>query len=175
MKLTAADGMTSEHVDEVKKTWAQVYPGFIPVATFLDENIAAFYEQEEKYATLFKIFSVIFLVIGSLGLFGLVSFVVNRKQKEVAIRKVMGATVSHILVLFSKEYFVLIVLSFALAVPVAYYGVDSWLSNFKNRIPLEFYLFITPGLLVLAVALVVIVLKASRAAIANPVDKLKYE
>jgi putative ABC transport system permease protein len=175
VKLSASDGMISEHVDDIKKAWSQVYPAFIPVPTFLDANIAAFYEQEEKYSTLFKIFSVIFLVIGSLGLFGLVSFVVNRKQKEVAIRKVMGATVSHILVLFSKEYFVLIVVSFVLAVPVAYYGVDSWLSNFKNRIPLNFYLFITPGIMVLAIALAVIVLKASRAATANPVDKLKYE
>jgi putative ABC transport system permease protein len=175
VKLSATNGIRSEHVEDVKRTWAQVYPEFIPVATFLDANIAAFYQQEEKYSTLFKIFSVIFLVIGSLGLYGLVSFVVNRKQKEVAIRKVMGATVSDILVLFSKEYFVLIAVSFVLAVPVAYYGVDSWLSNFKNRIPLNFYLFITPGILVLAIALGVIVIKASRAARANPVEKLKYE
>jgi putative ABC transport system permease protein len=175
VKLSGANGIMSEHVEDIKRTWAQVYPEFIPVPTFLDANIAAFYQQEEKYSTLFKIFSIIFLVIGSLGLYGLVSFVVNRKQKEVAIRKVMGATVSHILLLFSKEYFVLIVMSFALAVPVAYYGVDSWLSNFKNRIPLNFYLFIAPGIMVLAIALGVIVIKTSRAATANPVDKLKCE
>jgi putative ABC transport system permease protein len=174
VKLTGS-GNISEQVDDIKKTWSQAYPSFIPVPIFLDANIAAFYEQEEKYATLFKIFSVIFLVIGSLGLYGLVSFVVNRKQKEVAIRKVMGATVSHILVLFSKEYFVLIVVSFVLAAPVAYYGVDGWLSNFNNRIPLNLYLFITPGIMVLLIALGVIVLKASRAATANPVDQLKYE
>jgi putative ABC transport system permease protein len=175
VKLNTENGIRPEHVEDIKKTWAQVYPEFIPVATFLDANVAAFYEQEEKYSTLFKIFSVIFLVIGSLGLYGLVSFVVNRKQKEVAIRKVMGATVSNILVLFSREYFVLIVVSFVLAVPVAYYGVDSWLSNFKNRIPLNVYLFITPGIMVLAIALGVVVLKALRAATANPVEKLKYE
>jgi putative ABC transport system permease protein len=175
VKLSAANGVLPEHIEDIKTTWAQVYPGFIPVATFLDANIDAFYQQEEKYSTLFKIFSVIFLVIGSLGLYGLVSFVVNRKQKEVAIRKVMGATVSHILVLFSKEYFILIVVSFVLAAPVAYYGVDSWLSNFKNRIPLNLYLFMAPGAMVLVIALGVIVFKALRAATANPVDKLKYE
>jgi ABC-type antimicrobial peptide transport system permease subunit len=173
VKLNTDNGIRPEHVEDIKKSWAQVYPEFIPVATFLDANVAAFYEQEEKYSTLFKIFSVIFLVIGSLGLYGLVSFVVNRKQKEVAIRKVMGATVSNILVLFSREYFVLIVVSFLLAVPVAYYGVDSWLSNFKNRISLSVYLFIAPGIMVLVIALFVIVLKALRAATANPDRSLR--
>lgn len=175
VKLNGADDLLSAQVDEIKKTWSSVYPEFVPNPVFLDENIAAFYQQEEKYSTLFKIFSVIFIVIGSLGLYGLVSFVINRKQKEVAIRKVMGATVRHILVMFSREYLVMIAVSFALAVPVAYYGVDSWLSGFKNRIPLHWYLFITPGVFVFILAVIVIMLKASRAAIANPVDKLKYE
>ena len=87
----------------------------------------------------------------------------------------MGAGVRHILLMFSKEYFVLIMVSFLLAVPVAYYSVENWLSNFKNRIPLNGYLFIVPGIVVLIIALTVIMLKASRAAVANPVDKLKYE
>jgi putative ABC transport system permease protein len=175
IKLTGKNGHLPDQVEEIKKTWAGIYPEFIPNPVFFDENIAAFYQQEEKYSTLFKIFSIIFILIGSLGLYGLVTFVVNRKQKEVAIRKVMGASVRHILVLFSKEYLMLITLSFVLAVPVAYYGVTNWLSNFQNHIPLQWYLFVTPGILVLVIALVVIMIKASRAAVANPVDKLKYE
>jgi putative ABC transport system permease protein len=105
----------------------------------------------------------------------LITFVVNRKGREVAIRKVLGATISQILVMFSKEYIQLILLSFVLAVPVAYYAVNSWLSNFANHIPLEWWLFVVPGVLVLALALIVVVTKSMRTANSNPVDKLKYE
>jgi ABC-type antimicrobial peptide transport system permease subunit len=121
------------------------------------------------------LFSFIFLLIGCLGLYGLITFVVNRKGKEVAIRKVLGATLNNILVMFSREYIQLIIISFLLAVPVAFYVVSSWLSNFKNQIELEWWLFVLPGVLVLVIALLVVGIKSLKAANANPVDKLKYE
>jgi putative ABC transport system permease protein len=177
IKLDMKDGQGSlpDAVKTVEKIWAETFPEFIFSYTFLDENIAAFYKQEQKYADLFKLFSVIFLLIGSLGLYGLITFVVNRKGKEVAIRKVLGATISNILVMFSKEYLLLVTLSFLLAVPLAYSAVNSWLSNFQNHITLQWYLFLIPGLLVLAIALCVIITKSISAALANPVDKLRSE
>lgn len=177
IRLNVKHGETDlpQAVKAVEKIWSETFPEFIFSYEFMDDNIAAFYKQEQKYADLFKLFSVIFLLIGSLGLYGLIAFVVNRKGKEVAIRKVLGATISNILVMFSKEYLVLILVSFILAVPVAYYAVNSWLSNFKNHIPLQWHLFVIPGLLVLFIALTVIITKSIRAAVANPVDKLKYE
>jgi len=117
----------------------------------------------------------LFLLIGSLGLYGLITFVVNRKGKEVAIRKVLGASVRQILVMFSREYVQLVAISFILAVPLAYYGVNSWLSNFKEHIPLSWWRFAIPGLVVLIVALIIVSSKSARTANANPVDKLKYE
>jgi putative ABC transport system permease protein len=114
-------------------------------------------------------------LIGSLGLYGLITFVVNRKGKEVAIRKVLGATLASILMMFSKEYVRLIILSFLLAVPVTYYVVNDWLSNFKNHIALKWWFFVIPGLLVLLIAVLVVTTKSLRAARANPVDMLKYE
>jgi putative ABC transport system permease protein len=155
--------------------WKETYPTHFFEYRFFDDNVKAYYEQEQKYAQLFQIFSIIFLLIGCLGLYGLIAFVVNSKSKEVAIRKVLGATISNILVMFSKEYIQLIVISFVLAVPVAYYILDSWLSNFKNRIPMAWWMFVLPGILVLCIAVMVIILKSMRTVQANPVDKLKYE
>ena len=124
---------------------------------------------------MFQLFSIVFLVIGCLGLFGLISFVVNRKGKEVAIRKVLGASINNIIMLFSREYVQLIIISFVIAAPVAYYVVSSWLSNFSNHIDLQWWLFALPGMIVLLIALLVVSAKSLRVARSNPVDSLKYE
>lgn len=177
VKLAVGEGQGSlqEVVKQIEKIWTAAYPEHIFTYEFFDENIRAFYAQEEKYAQLFQLFSFIFLVIGCLGLYGLITFVVNRKGKEVALRKVLGATVSNILLMISREYVQLIVLSFLIAVPVAYYAVNSWLGNFTNHITLQWWMFALPGLLVLVIALLVVISKSLRTASANPVDKLKYE
>jgi putative ABC transport system permease protein len=155
--------------------WKAIIPDVVFSYQFFDENIAAFYKQEQKYAQMFQLFSGIFLVIGCLGLYGLITFLVNRKGKEIAIRKVLGATVSSILFLFSREYLQLIVISFLLAIPVSYYVVDTWLNNFANHIELKWWLFFVPGAIVLFIALLVVSMKSFKAANTNPVDRLKYE
>ena len=177
IKLNIQDGKGSlqDALKHIEKIWTAAYPEHIFSYDFFDENIKAFYAQEQKYAQLFQLFSFIFLLIGCLGLYGLITFVVNRKGKEVAIRKVLGATLNDILVMFSREYVQLIIISFLLAVPVAFYVVKSWLSNFKNQVELEWWLFVLPGVLVLVIALLVVGTKSLKAANANPVDKLKYE
>lgn len=171
-----ADGRAlQEAIRKIEKIWSSAFPEYIFDYQFQDENIKAFYANEQKYAQLFQLFSVIFLLIGCLGLYGLITFAVNRKGKEVAIRKVLGATITNIIMIFSREYMQLIVLSFLIAVPIAYYAVDSWLSNFQNHIGLHWWLFVTPGLMVLMIAILVIGSKSVKTATANPVDKLKYE
>ncbi|HEX6225471.1 MAG TPA: ABC transporter permease, partial [Chryseolinea sp.] len=168
-------GLLVDKIQAIEKIWSSTFPDFVFNYQFFDENIKAFYEQERRYSKLFQIFSVVFLIIGCLGLYGLITFIVNRKSKEVAIRKVLGANVANILSLFSKEYLQLIVLSFVLASPVAYYVVNSWLNNFANRIELQWWLFVLPGFMVLLIALLVVITKSFKAANANPVEKLKYE
>jgi putative ABC transport system permease protein len=177
VKINVTDGQESlsEAVKEIEKIWAVAYPEQIFNYDFFDENVKAFYAQEEKYAKLFQLFSLIFLLIGCLGLYGLITFVVNRKAKEVAIRKVLGATIPNILIMFSKEYVQLILLSFAIAVPVAWYLTDQWLSTFANHITLQWWLFLIPGFIVLCIAALVVCAKTLGAANMNPVDKLKYE
>lgn len=176
IKVDVRDGESMKNaLSRIESLWKTVYPEHLFNYQFFDENIRAFYTQEEKYANVFQIFSVILLFIGCLGLYGLITFVVNRKAREVAIRKVFGATVSNILLLFSTEYVRLIIISFVLAVPVTYYLVDDWLSSFANHIPLQWWFFVLPGLFVLGIALLVVVAKSIRTAYANPVERLKYE
>jgi putative ABC transport system permease protein len=175
LDLTNASMSLPESIKGVEKVWSATFPEFVFNYVFLDDNIATFYAQEQKYSQMFQLFSVVFLVIGCLGLFGLISFVVNRKGKEVAIRKVLGASINSIIMLFSREYVQLIAVSFVIATPVAYYVVNNWLSNFANHIDLEWWLFVLPGALVLVIALLVVSAKSLRVARSNPVDSLKYE
>jgi putative ABC transport system permease protein len=175
LDLTNASMSLPESIKGVEKVWSATFPEFVFNYVFLDDNIATFYAQEQKYSQMFQLFSVVFLVIGCLGLFGLISFVVNRKGKEVAIRKVLGASINSIIMLFSREYVQLIAVSFVIATPVAYYVVNNWLSNFANHIDLHWWLFVLPGALVLVIALLVVSAKSLRVARSNPVDSLKYE
>ncbi|MFM9837923.1 MAG: ABC transporter permease [Cyclobacteriaceae bacterium] len=175
MNLQGDQVSVEDKMKQVEKIWSSVFPEYIFEYQFFDENIKAFYLQEEKYAQLFQLFSLVFLLIGCLGLYGLITFVVNRKSKEVAIRKVLGASLANILAMFSKEYVQLIGLSFLIAVPVSYYGVNNWLSNFASHIELEWWLFFVPGVVVMLVAMLVIISKSFKAVNENPIDKLKYE
>jgi len=175
LNLQGDQGSLMDAVRRIEKIWTARYPDSIFDYQFFDENIKAFYAQEQKYAQLFQLFSLVFLLIGCLGLYGLITFVVNRKSKEVAIRKVLGATLANVLMLFSKEYVQLIILSFVLAVPIAYYAVNSWLSNFAHHIELTGWLFVVPGILVLLIALIVVGAKSAKAASRNPVESLRTE
>ncbi len=169
------DQNMTDVLTKLEQTWKLIYPEHEFQFRFLDDNIAMFYEQELKYSRLFQVFSTMFILIGCLGLYGLVTFIANRKGKEIAVRKTLGASVVNIIVMFCREYISLITVSFALAVPIAWYGVNEWLMNFENHIDVQWWLFAAPGVLVLAIALAVVCMKSFNAAIANPVDKLRNE
>ena len=171
----AADQNMTEVLTKLEQTWKLIYPEHAFQFRFLDDNIAMFYEQELKYSRLFQLFSAMFVLIGCLGLYGLITFIANRKGKEIVVRKTLGASVGNIIVMFSREYVALIAVSFALAVPIARYGVNEWLMNFENHVVVQWWLFAVPGVTVLAVALAVVCMKSFNAAMANPVDKLRNE
>jgi putative ABC transport system permease protein len=171
----AADQPMTDVLTRLEDTWKSIYPEHAFQFRFMDDNIAMFYEQELKYSRLFQVFSAMFVLIGCLGLYGLITFVANRKGKEIAIRKTLGASSGNIIIMFSREYIALITVSFALAVPIAWYLVNEWLMNFENHIDVQWWLFAAPGVIVLAIALSVVCMKSFSAAIANPVDKLRNE
>jgi putative ABC transport system permease protein len=170
-----ASGAFRTTMGKIESVWATTFPETVFDYRFLDENIEAYYMEEIKFSRLLQLFSGVFLIIGCLGLYGLISFVVNRKLKEVAVRKVFGASMVHIMGLISRDYFKLILLAFVIAAPVTYLYMEKWLSNFVYHIEIRWWILVLPGLLVFMVALFAIGGQLLKAARSNPANTLKYE
>jgi putative ABC transport system permease protein len=165
----------SATIAAIKTAWESVYPDFYFEYTFLDQEVAGQYRQDERTFTLFKIFSGISIFIGCLGLYGLISFMANQKLKEVGIRKVMGASVTSIVMLFTREFIKLILIAFALAAPLAYYFMDKWLQGFAYRIDMPWWVFLLAVVATLVIALLTVGYRSIRAAVTNPAQVLAAE
>jgi len=161
--------------EQVQKVWDKYFPEYANQTYFMDERIENYYEQEHQLALLYKIFAGIAVCISCLGLYGLVSFMAVQRKKEVGIRKVLGASISQIIYLFSKEFTVLILIAFAIAAPVAWYMMSSWLHRFVYRIPMRPMLFILAVLISVTIAWLTVGYKSFRAALTNPARSLKSE
>jgi putative ABC transport system permease protein len=162
-------------VASVQKLWERTYPDYAYSGFFLDENIAQFYNQENQMELIYKIFAAIAIFISCLGLYGLVSFMVVQRTKEVGVRKVLGASVGNIVYLFSKEFVVLIGISFLIAMPTAWYMMRGWLQNFVYRINLTVWVFVLAIAVSIIIAWLTVGYKAIKAALANPVKSLRSE
>jgi putative ABC transport system permease protein len=162
-------------VAALQKQWQATYPQYAYNGSFVDESIAKFYQQETQMELIYKIFAGIAIFISCLGLYGLVSFMVVQRTKEVGVRKVLGASVGNIVFLFSKEFMILISLSFVVAVPVGWYLMNGWLQNFVYRISVSADVFIIAIAASLLLAWFTVGYKAIRAALANPVKSLRSE
>ena len=165
----------SEVVSQVKAVWKANYPDFPFEYSFLDDKVESFYKDYERTFTLTQLFSGIAILIGCLGLYGLVLFMVEQRTKEIGIRKVLGATVQQILQLFSKEFVKLVLIAFVLTVPLAYYLMQEWLQNFAYKIHLGIAVFLWCLSIALLLVLLTVGYQAIRAAVANPVDALRDE
>lgn len=165
----------SKTVAQLQKMWETTYPEYAYNGYFLDQNIADFYKQENQMALVYKVFAGIAIFISCLGLYGLVSFMAVQRTKEVGIRKVLGASVSSIIYLFSKEFMVLITISFVIAMPTAWYLMTGWLQNFAYRISLSVWVFIAAMISSVLIAWITVGYKALKAALVNPVKSLKNE
>jgi putative ABC transport system permease protein len=161
--------------EEIGKLWDKYYPEYVYNSTFFDESINKFYLQDQRLTRFYKVFALLAIFISCLGLYGLISFMVVQKTKEVGIRKVLGAGIGNILYLFSKEFTVLIAIAFLLAVPAAWYLMQVWLSDFHYRIQVSAIVFIAALLLSVIIAWITVGYKSLKAAIANPVKSLRTE
>ena len=164
-----------ETINEIQKKWEMLYPDFIFSYQFLDESIRKFYEDEQRTSTLLTVFTSLAIFIGCLGLFGLASFMANQKTKEIGVRKVMGASVQSIIVLFTKEFVFLIIIGFAVAAPLAWYFSNQWLNQFVYKIDIGPLVFVVGLAVTFLIAVLTVGYRSFKAAIANPVDSLKYE
>lgn len=164
-----------ETLASIEKEFKAIYPDAIYSGKFLDETIANFYQRENQLALVYKVFAVLSIIISSIGLYGLISFMVGQKLKEIGIRKVLGASIPQITFLLSKEFILLVFIAFAIAVPLGYYFTNQWLQNFayQTSVPLGLYV------LVIAVSLLItattVGYRSVKAALGNPVDSLADE
>lgn len=173
VKLHSANLASSR--DIMQKTWDKYFPRYAYTSRFMDESIEEFYRQESQLSLLYKIFAGLAIFISCLGLYGLVSFMAVQKTKEVGIRKVLGASITNILYLFSKEFTILIGIAFVIAAPVAYFMMKDWLSNFVFRINIGLGVFAIAIVSSLIIAWITVGYKAAKAAMANPVKSLRSE
>jgi ABC-type antimicrobial peptide transport system permease subunit len=159
----------------VDKLWNENFPDYVYQYQFLDETIANFYKQENQLSILYKIFAAIAILISCLGLYGLVSFMAVQRTKEVGIRKVLGASASHIVYLMSKEFTLLIIIAFLISAPVGYYIMHKWLQNYTYRIPLSASIFLLAIAGSIVIAWITAGQRAIKSALANPVKSLRTE
>jgi putative ABC transport system permease protein len=159
----------------MEKTWKKFLPETPYQFTFLDENFERLYKAEEKQKTLFTTFAFLAIFIACLGLFGLSAFAINQRIKEIGIRKVMGADISTIVRLLSKDFLILVGISAVIAFPVAWYAMDNWLKDFAYRINIQWWVFVLAGVIAALIAFVTVSFQAIKAAIANPVKSLRSE
>lgn len=142
---------------------------------FLDDDYDKLYRTEEQIGSLFGLFSILAIFVASLGLFGLASFTAQQRIKEIGIRKVLGASVSNLVFMLSKEFALLVGLANLIAWPIAYYAMNKWLQDFAYRIDLDIWAFVLSGFLALFIALTTVSYQAYKVARTNPVDALRYE
>jgi putative ABC transport system permease protein len=165
----------SQAIGYIESIWKKFAPGYPFNYRFLDEALDGLYRSEQRIGTILKYFSTLAIFISCLGLFGLASFMAEQRTKEIGIRKVLGATVSNIVLLLSKEFSKWVLWANIIAWPVAYYAMNRWLQSYAYHINITLWSFLLAAGLALIIALLTVCYQATRAALTNPVDSLRYE
>lgn len=164
-----------ESMVRFEEQWKALFPGNPFISFFLDEHYNKQYEADQQFGKVFGIFSAIAIFIASLGLFGLSSLTAIQRTKEIGVRKVLGASITSILTLISRDYLVLMLAAITVAVPLAWWVMNTWLEAFANRIVLSWWIFAIPSLLVIMIALLTVSVHTLKAAKTNPTKSLRYE
>ncbi len=173
--IRIAPGDVADAMDRIRGVWRKVVPDAAFDYNFFDDSIDAMYQSEVRLGILFDTFAGLAIVISCLGLFGMTLFMAERRNKEIGIRKVLGASVPGIFVLLSDGFTKWVAIANILAWPIAYYFMNKWLQNFAYRINLSIWIFLLSGLAALLIALLTVSYQTLKAATANPVDSLRYE
>jgi putative ABC transport system permease protein len=173
VKMRGAD--LSGIIADLGEAWTGFAPDIPLEYTFLDEDVARTYENDQRWSRVASYAAAVAILIACMGLFGLAALTIARRTKEIGVRKVLGASVSNILVLVSRDYAKLVLVASVFAAPVAYLSLRRWLEGFAYHVEPSVWVFALAGLAVLAVALFTVAYHAIRAATGNPVEALRYE
>jgi putative ABC transport system permease protein len=168
-------GTEKETIARIDKIYKQYNEGLSFDYKFLDDDYQALYSSEQRVAVLSKYFAAIAILISSLGLFGLAAFTAQRRQKEIGIRKVVGASVSNIATMLSTDFLKLVLVAFLIAIPLSWWAVNQWLQSFAYRINISAGIFLVTGASIILITLLTISFQTIKAAIANPVNSLRTE
>ncbi len=172
----SAEGTTwKTAIAKIQKAFKEVYPEDDFEYRFLDDSIAKYYTAEQNISQLLIWATGLAVFISCLGLLGLVIYTTNQRTKEIGIRKVVGATAVQIISLLSKDFLKLVIVAFIIAVPVAWWGTNTWLQNFAYRTGLSWWIFLAGGMIMLLMALLILFIRTFKAAMANPVKSLRTE
>ena len=162
-------------VNFIENTWKSIVPGQPFDYSFWDKHFDEIYKDDQQTGQMFEFFSLLAIFIACLGLFGLSSYTVEQRTKEIGVRKVLGASVTGVVLLLSKDFLKLVLAAVIIAVPISYLEMSNWLQDFAYRIKIESSVFIFVGLLVFVIAIITISFQAIKAATSNPIKSLRYE
>jgi ABC-type lipoprotein release transport system permease subunit len=168
-------GRAREAIALIEKTYKKYDQESAPSYEFMDEALENQYRTEQNTARIVLYFSTLAIVVSCLGLFGLATYTAEKRTKEIGIRKVLGASVSHVVLLLSRDFLKLVLLSILIASPIAWYAMHQWLENFAYSTAIEWWIFAFTGLLAMSVALLTVSYQAIKAALVNPVKSLRSE
>jgi putative ABC transport system permease protein len=166
---------TTDVIQSIEQTWKKISPGMPFSYSFLDEDFGRMYAAEQQLGQIFTVFAGLAIVIACLGLFALTAFTAEQRTKEIGIRKVLGASVSSVVILLSKEFGRLIIIAFVLSAPVAWYGIDTWLQGYEYRTTIGVMVYLFAGMAAFTVAWLTMSFQSIRAALSNPVKSLRSE
>lgn len=175
LSLRISSQRIPETLNFLKQKWEIYAPEYPFEYSFLDDRLNRIYQSEQKLGQSFNGFSILAVLIACLGLFGLASFLSEQRTKEIGIRKVLGASTRSVVTLFSKEFVKWIIISNIIAWPIAYFAMNKWLQNFAYRININIWFFIASGFVALVISILTVSYHATKAALTNPVDSLRYE
>lgn len=159
----------------IESTWKQFVPQRPFTYYYLDDSFNALHKADERFEVLFSWLTGLAIFIACLGLFALIAFVVEQRTKEIGIRKVMGASVTHIAMLIYKDFLKVIMVALAIASPVAWYFMNRWLEGFAYHIEISWWVFGMAGILAFLIAFITISYQSVKASLMNPVNSLKME
>jgi putative ABC transport system permease protein len=175
VSVRLAAGSLSSSIDLLRDAWKKIAPEQDFDYHFLDESVAAQYANEQRVGKIILLASGLSIFIVCMGLFGLATLVVNRRTKEIGIRKILGASYAHVLSIISKDFMITVGIASVIAFPLAFYAMSKWLQNFEYRISMSWWMFLLAALSALMITLITVGFQAMKVAIANPVKSLRTE